>query len=156
MKRQLAALLLPLVLAAGETGTKVREVPIGEGENTTSGFVASSDARHLAWIEKLDQRECVVLDGTRSPLCRSVSTILFSEDGEHLACLVTTDWPAPTLPGPTVMLDNALKERYEWISDLAIDRHGSQVGFIARPKGEDLTVVINGSYRRHRDTVMGG
>ncbi len=157
MSRRFLALLLPCFLTAGEPGPKVREVPIYQvGTTAASDFLASSDARHLAWKEDVDSRECVVLDGARSPLCRGVSTVLFSEDGEHLAGIVMSDWPAPTPPGPTVMLDNELKERYEGVSDLAIDRHGSQFGFIAQPQGEDLTVVINGSYRRPRDTVMGG
>jgi hypothetical protein len=156
MKRRFLALLIPCFLAAEPAGTTIQEVPIDQGGNVATGFMASVDARHLAWKEKTGSGEYVMLDGARSPLCREVSTMLFSEDGEHLACIVTADWPAPLPRGQTVMVDNELGERYEQIVDLAVDRRGGTLGFIAKPQGENLTVVVNGSYRRQRDTVMGG
>jgi hypothetical protein len=82
--------------------------------------------------------------------------MMFSEDGDHLAAVVTVDWPSPQPSGQTVLFDNKRGERYDDVSSLAVDRHGTTVGFIAKLLDESLpAVVINSRFPRLRDTLVG-
>jgi hypothetical protein len=95
MARIPIVLLALYALLAQPTAAAVREVVLCEADPmVASGFVASSDAQHLAWIETTEGRERVVLDGAPGPHYETVSNIVFSEDGSHIAYVVRTDRPA--------------------------------------------------------------
>jgi hypothetical protein len=139
------------------TAAAVTEVLLCEADpSIMSGFVASPDARHLAWVAKNEGRERVVLDGATEPFYEGVSSIVFSEDGDHMA-YVAGIARAP-VPGVNyaVVRDGVIGESYERVSVPQMDLHGRMLAYVAETRNALGTMVINGSPRRAGDTIVGG
>jgi len=121
-----------------------------------SGFVASPDAEHLAWMEENEGRKRVVLDGATGPYYESVSDIVFSEDGDHMAYVVgTSRTPVPGV-NYAIVFDGELGESYEQVSVPKMDLHGRMLAYVAETRKAPVTLVVNGSPRRPGDTIVGG
>lgn len=137
------------------TAASVTEVVLCEADfSITSGFVASPDARHLAWTEENEGRKRVVLDGAPGPCYEEVSNIVFSEDGYHIAYVVGTGRaPAPGM-NHAVVCDGEIGESYEQVSVPKMDLHGRMLAYFAETGSLPVTLVVNGSPRRPGDTIV--
>jgi len=150
-------LIVLLILCASfvrPTAAAVTEVVLCEADpSVMSGFVASPDARHLAWVERNEGRERVVLDGATEPFYEGVSSIVFSEDGDHMAYVAgTARAPVPGV-NYAVVRDGVIGESYERVSVPQMDLHGRMLAYFAETRNAPVTLVVNGSPRRPGDTI---
>jgi WD40 repeat protein len=139
------------------TAAAITEVVLCEADpSIMSGFVASPDARHLAWVEENEGRERVVLDGAPGPYYESVSDIVFSEDGDHMAYVAgTSRTPVPGV-NYAIVCDGVIGESYERVSVPQMDLHGRVLAYFAETRNAPVTLVVNGSPRRPGDTIVEG
>ena len=150
-------LLILYAALAGPTAAAVTEVVLCEADfSIMSGFVASPDARHLAWVEKNEGRERIVLDGATEPFYEGVSSIVFSGDGDHMAYVAgTARAPVPGV-NYAVVRDGVIGESYERVSVPQMDLHGRMLAYVAETRNAPVSLVIDGSPRRAGDTIVGG
>jgi hypothetical protein len=151
-------ILLVLSMALSRTtAAGVTEVVLCEADpNIMSGFVSSPDARHLAWVEQNEGRKRVVLDGATGPYYEDVSSIVFSEDGNHMAYVAgISRTPVPGM-NYAVVRDGEIGESYERVSVPQMDLHGRLLAYYAATRNVPVTLVVNGSRWRTGDTLVEG
>ncbi len=142
---------------ARPSAAAVKEVVLCEADSSImSGFVASPDARHLAWVEQKEGLERVVLDGATGPYYQGVSSIVFSEDGDRMAYVAgTSRTPVPGV-NHAVVCDGTIGESYEQVSAPKMDLHGRMLAYFGRTGKTPVTLIVNGSPRRPGDTIVRG
>ena len=140
---------------ARPSAAAVKEVVLCEADSSImSGFVASPDARHLAWVEQKEGLERVVLDGATGPYYQGVSSIVFSEDGDRMAYVAgTSRTPVPGV-NHAVVCDGTIGESYEQVSAPKMDLHGRMLAYFGRTGKTPVTLIVNGSPRRPGDTIV--
>ncbi len=150
-------LLILYASLAQPTAAAVNEVVLCQPDSSfMSGFVASPDARHLAWVEQREGMERVVLDGATEPYYQGVSNIVFSEDGDHLAYVAgTSRTPVPGV-NHAVVCDGAIGESYQQASAPKMDLHGRMLAYFGRTRRTPVVLIVNGSPRRPGDTIVRG
>lgn len=150
------ALLMLCASLAGPAAAAVTQVRLCDIDSSfMSGFVVSPDARHLAWMEQRDGMGRVVLDGATGSCYDRVSSIVFSEDGDHMAYVVGTIRAPDPRMNYAVVRDGEVGEFYEQVDVPQIDLHGRMLAYFAHTRNEPVTLVVNGSPLRPRDTVVG-
>ncbi len=153
----LAALVLALIGQVAAAPVRVTEQLIAAREpGVTWNFLASPDARRLAWVEQADSRQRVVLDGRPVASYPLVTALTFSADGSGLAFAARLDPAELAAPEWTVALAGQEFGRFAEVDPPVLDRAGAAVGFTALERFGPRAAFINGARQSDRDTAVPG